>query len=228
MQLKQIWREVKDYVFPIHCLQCQKEGEWVCSDCLATIDLSGIYACPVCHRDQIGGVCCQGCVSNSFLDSQIALAEYSEKSLVGNIIQNLKYYYAEDLQMIIKKIMVKSKFDLTLANVEYVVPIPLHKKRIAERGFNQAEVIAKLLAEYLHKPMLEALQRVKGTAQQAKLGKEARLKNMVKAFAIKEPIRGQVILVDDVFTTGSTMQEAAKVLRQSGVEKIYGFSLARG
>ncbi len=231
MQLKHILAEVKNYIFPSYCLKCHKEGEWVCAACFARLDFSGVYCCPRCHKISQAGRNCEACKDkvDSFLTAQIALAAYEEDSLLGNIIRSLKYYYADDLKLIIDKIIAEFLARTgVLNNFDYIVPIPLHRKRLAERGFNQAEIIAKILARHLDKPMSQALDRVRQTLQQAKLSREARLKNLVDAFKIKEKISGNILLVDDVFTTGSTMQEAAKVLREAGVNKVVGFSLARG
>jgi len=111
-----------------------------------------------------------------------------------------------------------------------IIPVPLHKKRKAERGFNQAEMIGDILSEELGFSQVLALKRVKNTTQQTKLEKEERLNNVCNAFKIKQDIKAdKVILVDDVFTTGATLQECGKQIRQVfEVDEIVGFTLARG
>ena len=222
--------KIKDYIFPVFCLGCKKEGEWLCDKCFEKIDLSGIFDCPVCHKNTEFGVCCLPCGGESFLDKHLAVTKYEEDGLVGSVIQTLKYSWAEDVLSAIDKII--SKFvdenrDLFM-NIDCVVPVPLHQKRYVERGFNQAELIAKILADKINKPLKNILTRQRHTSQQAKLGREERLENLKDAFVIKKVVRGNILLVDDVFTTGSTIQECAKVLKNSGVDKVVGFSLARG
>jgi competence protein ComFC len=221
--------KIKDYIFPVFCLGCKKEGEWVCYDCFLKINLDGVFCCPVCHKNTIFGIYCDECGNNSFLDSHIAVTKYQEDGLVGKVIQTLKYSWAEDVVFAIDKIIgnfVDNNKELFI-DIDCVVPIPLHHKRYVERGFNQAESIAKILADKINKPLKNILERERYTLQQAKLGREDRLKNLKDAFILKESISGNVLLVDDVFTTGSTIQECAKMFKNNNT-KIIGFSLGRG
>lgn len=230
MSVVGIIKQIKDYIFPVFCLGCGKEGEWLCGICYNKIDLNGVFACPVCHRESQAGVCCSGCRENSFLFSGVAISKYSEENLIGQAIQSLKYSWAEDILSLFEHIIA----DFTAGNkqlfleVDYVVPIPLHKKRFAERGFNQAELLARILSIKIGKPIKCPLQRVKHTGQQAKLSRLERLVNVKEAFVSREKLAGNAILVDDVFTTGSTMQECAKALLSAGAGKVFGFTIARG
>jgi len=219
---------IKDYIFPINCLGCGQEGEWLCTNCFKTINLSGVFACPVCHKENKTGFCCETCKTKSVLTKHIAMTKYIETLLIGKVIQSLKYSYTEDIQVTIDKLIKSFLFNNKLDKFDYIVSIPLHKKRFVERGFNQAEIIAKLLAEQLKVPLIDALTRKKYTFQQAKLDRQERLKNIKDAFQIKKKVRGKILLVDDVFTTGSTLQEATKVLLLSGAKEVCSFSLARG
>lgn len=222
--------KIKDYIFPVYCLGCKKEGEWLCEKCFAKLDLSGVFCCPVCHKDTERGEYCLDCKKDLPLDFHIAISPYKEDSLLGDVIHTLKYSWAEDVAEVFDKMIdgfVKNNKDL-FKNIDYVVPIPLHKKRFAERGFNQAELVAKLISEKLDKPLKNILERSKQTKQQAKLKRDERIKNLENAFSAKEKIEGNVLLIDDVFTTGSTMQEGAKALKEVGVGGIVGFSMARG
>lgn len=228
-----LYQHIKDYVFPVYCLGCQKEGEWICNDCFGNISLAGVFCCPVCHKETVAGICCEACQENSFLNSQMAATSYKEASLIGKVIQALKYQYAEDVEVVIKDIIKQFVDGRTglFNEINFIVPVPLHRKRYVERGFNQAEKIAKILAGVLNKPMEDILQRTRHTGQQAKLKREERLENLKNAFEIKNDFAVKnktILLVDDVFTTGSTMQECAKILKGGGVEKIMGFSVARG
>jgi ComF family protein len=112
-----------------------------------------------------------------------------------------------------------------------LVPVPLSKKKLKWRGFNQAEEIAKELANFLKIPLIsDCLIKTKETKDQVELSEKERKENVKGAFYIKnkEKIAGKnVLLVDDVFTTGATMEEAAKVLKEAGSEKIVGVVVAK-
>lgn len=112
-----------------------------------------------------------------------------------------------------------------------VVPVPLHPERLAERGFNQSEIISSLLHWKLGLPMIDVLMREKYTSPQVGLSRRERLQNLKNAFVLKEPqkIQGKVLwLVDDVTTTGATLEACAKVILDAGAEQVYGLCLAAG
>ena len=115
------------------------------------------------------------------------------------------------------------------AAVEAVLAIPLHSARLAERGFNQAEALAREIANLLDLPLINTgLTRVRATEQQAKLDARARADNMRGAFAWDgAPPPRRLLLVDDVLTTGATMGACAIVLRDAGAEAVHGLALAR-
>ena len=112
-----------------------------------------------------------------------------------------------------------------------IVPIPLHSKRRRERGFNQAELLAKTISENLGLLPTNALERTKNTKAQAKLKKsECREENVAGCFKIKNPesVRDKnIILVDDVFTSGATMNEAVKILKENGAKRIIALVAAK-
>lgn len=118
-----------------------------------------------------------------------------------------------------------------------LVPIPLHKRRLRERGFNQSLELARMLSEYTGIPIAEVLTREKSTLSQAELPHEMRQQNMAGAFSLLRPegfagqalkARRYFLLIDDVITTGSTLQAAAESLKDAGAEQVWGVSVARG
>ena len=112
-----------------------------------------------------------------------------------------------------------------------LIPIPLDKIKLKQRGYNQSEELAKNLAKALNTPITSnVLVKIQSTKSQMELSKSGREKNLADAFSIKNPkqIQGKkVFLIDDVYTTGSTMAECAKILKKSGVKTVWGISLAR-
>src|SRR3989338_9004373 len=134
---------VKDCVFPIFCLGCDQEGIWLCDACRGKIDTRGVFVCPLCHHFTGTGASCSACLGKSALDGHIAITGYQEHSLIGRLIAALKYQYAEDRSSVFDSIVSKFAREQAglMSSVDVVAPVPLHRRRFAERGFNQAELI---------------------------------------------------------------------------------------
>lgn len=230
VDLKQLFGATKDCVFPVFCLGCDKEGEWVCQDCFGRMDLRGVFCCPICHRPNENGFCCAVCRPQSHLDKALAIVVYQEENLAGKLIKALKYNYAEEITNAFAKMI--DGFLIhhlgVLSEIDLIVQVPLHRRRLAERGFNQARLLADILGQKIGRPVVDLLKRDRYTLQQAKLSREERRANVHHAFFNSNFSANAVLLVDDVFTTGATMQECARVLKSSGVKKVIGFSVARG
>ncbi len=111
-----------------------------------------------------------------------------------------------------------------------VVPVPLHPARLRERGFNQAELLAKILAQKINVPLNGALERIRYTTTQTAFDRVERMENLRGSFRLRKKIgvRGlHVLLVDDILTTGSTLSECARVLREAGARSVYAVTAAR-
>jgi len=229
--LSGLFNELKDRIFPVHCLDCKKEGELVCENCFSKVIPQGIFCCPVCHEENFNGQTCDRCRQYSFLDQQISICNYDEENLISKIIEIYKYQFVEEAEKyfrILIKRFVLENLEL-FKSINLVVLVPLHKRRQAERGFNQAERIAKIIAEFIQVPVFSILNRQKNTLQQAKLSKEERKTNVQNAFVCeKQGLNGGILLVDDVFTTGSTLQECARAIKAESTNlKVIGFTIAR-
>ncbi|MDO8649936.1 MAG: ComF family protein [Candidatus Berkelbacteria bacterium] len=162
------------------------------------------------------------------LDGLTILFSYTEPA-VKELVSQIKYRGHIDGVSFLARYYQK-KILARLPRGEWIVTaVPLSKERYQTRGFNQSELLAKKLTEPLYN-YSELLIKRRETKPQAKLNKKLREKNLLRSFAVKKglDIPSQVILVDDVVTTGSTIKEATKVLRKAGVEKIWGFALAHG
>lgn len=232
-----IWQAILDRVFPESCLVCGVNDVFLCQNCLvqaqSLINPSGVWACPSCKQVNIDGGTCIQCTDQTPLDQLVSLTTYKPKSAPGQLIEQLKYAYSQGAIQEITQWLTRGESVLhSIKAIDIIVPIPLHARRQAERGFNQSEIIATTLGQILNKPVkINILKRSKATKQQAKLGKVERQQNVKNAFvcvksnALKNK---NILLVDDVYTTGSTMSAAASVLNKYTNKKARGFTLARG
>lgn len=228
-----------DIFFPKQCFGCLKHGAWLCPDCChRLISKQFDSSCPICHQGQkteLGRVCLS-CRSQSNLDGIISVGHYQTPALQKSI-HALKYSFAKEIsqdlaQIIAKKLISAQIISQSAKNI--LIPVPLHKKREKFRGFNQAEEITKHLGQILSLPHLVALKRNKHTRPQVELTGHKRETNVANVFEIAADLDltdledTTIFLIDDVATTGSTLQECAKVLRQYNVKKIWGLVVARG
>lgn len=233
---------VLDLVFPQNCIFCsgdRKEGgEYLCRICFNDIGLIHAPICFVCgvpadisydypQEEFSCGVCRQNPYG---FDRARSLGHYD--TVLRELIHHFKYQ---------KQLGVLSDIDCLLENYfskygkEYldftVSPIPLHFHKMRERGFDQAFLLARQVAGILRAPLESALlKRVTATSAQATKTKAERAQNIKGAFEINRPekvVGKKVLLVDDVFTTGATANEAAKILKKAGAEKVYIFTLGR-
>lgn len=212
-----IFKFILDILFPSFCATCGKEGSFLCSACAAKIVIKRVPA-------KIPGA--------PKVKTIYAAAEYREPP-VTELITRLKYKGAKEIGEILAGLII-SHLDLVQfekKNEHIIVPVPLHKKRLAKRGFNQSELIARKIAECLNMPVTaSALKRIKNTAPQTEVAqKEKRRENVKNAFACARPETvkdKKVILVDDVATTGATLNECARALRQAGARSVIAFLAA--
>ena len=137
-----------------------------------------------------------------------------------------KKYLAEPLGKLLSKKIAPEPW---ISSVDFIVPIPLSRQRLSERGYNQASLLAKVLSRELSLPMEEFLERVKNTSSQTGLNRRQRAENLSRAFSCCREIHGgsHILLVDDVFTSGATANEASKVLKESGAARVSVAVLAR-
>ncbi len=229
---------ILDVFFPPICLNCRKSLDGrnvlVCDDCLNAIHLNNTLFCPVCRARLAENkkIC--------HFDGPYLLAaagNYNDPAL-KNLIHYFKYESFKNLAPLLGDLMIQYLQKSQLINQStnklinhLVAPIPLHSKRQRERGFNQAELLAKIMAGKLNLEMSDALERIKPTKPQAKSkDSEERQKNVAGCFKIKNPelVQGKnIILVDDVFTSGATMDEAVKIMKKNGAKKIIALVAAK-
>lgn len=212
-------------------------GTYICSNCFSYIAFNEAGTCIVCQRAAIGGITHPVCKTRYSPDGVFSSLVY--KGVVKKLVYKFKYNpNLTDLKSVLgdlfyEGLIQKEVFYKVMTKNSVLVPIPLHKSRGRKRGYNQAQILAKGLGKRLNIKILDCLDRAKNTKTQVGLKKEEREENIKGAFRIKpnfaKATRGkQVFLVDDVVTSGATLKEAAKVLKKSGVGKVYCVTLAHG
>ena len=165
---------------------------------------------------------CKFCENKNFyFDRAISCIEYCDKSKV--LVLSLKYYGNTYMSRYIAQVM-RDKLEFEQLSADYIIPVPLHKKRMRIRGFNQAEKIASYLSKCTNIPIIDCVKRNRNTKRLYALNKFQREKELKNAFEVKvdseEIIGKRIILVDDIFTTGTTVNEISKKLKIYGVDEI--------
>lgn len=226
-----------DFLFPKRCVGCQKTGNYFCVSCIQNIKQSDLV-CPFCERLSLGGLVHPICKRKYGLDGLWFLGVYEDP--LRKAIQKLKYKFITELADVLVDLNLEywarySPFLLDEIKKNrgegwIVTSVPLHKKRQNWRGFNQAELLARIFAKKLGLKYESCLERTKNTKQQAKLASHLRKQNIKNAFTLSKPLplnAKNYILVDDVWTTGSTLKECCFVLKKNGAKKVWGLTLAR-
>jgi competence protein ComFC len=191
--------------------------------------------CLVCNKNSIDGLTHPGCKSKYAIDGAFSAIAY--KGIVKKLIYNFKYKpYLADLKRSLVELFYESVIQQEIFQKVYksspiLIPIPLSKKRLRSRGYNHSELLAKGLNKSLDLKLINGLQRIKETKSQFGLTLKERKENIKNAFAISINILiskyPNILLVDDILTTGSTLLEAASILKKNGAKKVYGLTLAR-
>lgn len=225
-----------DILFPKLCLGCSKEGTYLCEDCLSLIGVLEHQFCPHCQNITADGKTCKNCRRFTKLNGLYFAASY-QNNLAKQLIHQLKYepYFAKELVKPLANLII-THFSLLDKKPDFsdfmLIPSPVYKKRLKWRGFNQAEEIAKELSVFLNTPLLNnVLVKTKETLPQIELSGAEREENIKNAFSCLEPekIRGKkILLVDDVYTSGATMEECARLLKTAGAKEVWGAAVARG
>lgn len=231
---------ILDLFFPKYCVNCKKLGAYACDACFATLSFDTYGKCLVCGRASFNSFTHPVCRKRFEIDGAFCSIAY--KGVAKKLLYVFKYKpYVSDLQTFLGELIYESLIQneffasaMKQLNNQTIllVPIPLHKNRFYQRGYNHAFLLAKELAAKFGYPCEDILIRVKETKSQYGLKQKEREENMKGAFAIKKGSEQKVsdsfiFLVDDILTTGSTLREAAKVLKRFGAKKVWGLALAQ-
>lgn len=226
-----------DLLFPRRCVSCGRVGSYICDDCYSKIEFVENPVCPVCQRQAVSGKTHPGCVNKYRLDGLVVACRY--RGPVKVAIAKVKYKWVYDIGKILVDLIVNNMWRFDLPAGVILVPVPLHIMRKRWRGFNQAEILAKQLAKQFNVTYAALLFRNRETKTQVGLKKDKRRENVRGAFSLRlaplaqgrtiADVEGKnIVLVDDVYTSGATMGECARVLKRAGANNVWGIAVALG
>jgi len=224
-----------DLLFPKFCFSCHRPGSYLCYECQNKIKTIEYDICPYCKRKSFFGITHPDCKRPFRLDGLKSLLRYD--GITRNIIKQIKYRLVREavkdfFNAISYRKLEELLFYKKLSEQWIFIPVPLHKNRLKKRGFNQSVLFASLFEKILEYPVaINLIARVKDTKSQAgfKNDKE-RHDNMRNAFELVRnvDVKGKnFIIFDDVFTTGHTIYEVTKVLKNNGANKVMALTIAR-
>lgn len=225
---------LKDFLFPKVCVGCGFVGSYICLKCQKKIVPINEDRCIYCGKISKYGLTHYGCQKPNGIDGVSALYKYN--GLMQKIIKAIKYrlvyeVWKELCTIISVEAQTKWKDYGSVLNNPILQPIPLFPAKERQRGFNQAELVARLIKTIIDGKIINKLKRCKNTMPQAEQKENKnRYLNIKNAFRINRNdlvLKHKIIIIDDVFTSGATMKEAARTLKQAGAFCVYGMVLAK-
>ena len=228
-QLTKVKGIVLDLLFPKWCVGCGKEGDFICEDCRRSLLRIMPPVCPKCGKPQSSGILCSSCVSwRAEIDG--IRSPFRFDGVIRQAIYHLKYRNLRALTTPLAELL----NDYLITNPiprEVLVPVPLHHKRLRERGYNQSSLLAHKLGKLANLPVVDdCLSRERHSPPQARASTvNERRSNVAQAFTCRDHRleNKQVLLIDDVSTSGATLNACASALKASGVSSVWGLVLAR-
>lgn len=236
------WQQLLNVILPPRCLLCGKvlyERNGLCTECFGKIEFVSEPYCKHCGRpfttqseqfssiDQLCGACLQE--KRPLFKLRRFAFVYSDNS--KNLILGFKFLDKTAMAETLANMLHHVGTDIWNEKPDLLMPVPIHRRRLLERRYNQSALLVKCLARQIGITAdYFSLQRVRYTIPQVQLSGRARRNNLKHAFMVKNPekIKGRkIVLIDDVETTGSTLKECAKVLKRAGAAEVYALTLAR-
>lgn len=221
-----------DLLFPKFCLGCGYVGVYLCPSCFEGLKSTKSDVCLYCNKASLFGLTHPYCSKTHGIDGMLTIYYYNP--LLKKIIKNIKYRLATDVwqefyKVIEPQVISKLDFYKKLSQDLFIQPIPLSKLRYNERGFNQAKIISLFFQKLLLFPSIDSLIRKEERLSQAQIkNKKTRYLNVKDVFSCTRFVPENILLIDDVITSGSTVKEAARILKIAGAKKVYALALAKG
>jgi competence protein ComFC len=229
---------IASLLYPPACTICSASvglGEYLCDECEASVSRIVPPFCNKCSEPFAGAITttfsCANCTHRR-LHFDAAVSAYRSRGIVRHVILNFKYGRQIHLRHLVARWLAAALDDERLRERRFdaIVPVPLHPARQRERGFNQAALLAEWLSSNLSAPLRPVLQRIHYTTTQTAFDRSERMQNLRGAFRLrkKADVRNlDVLLIDDVLTTGSTLSECARTLKEGGAQSVYAATAAR-
>ena len=238
LQKFELLQSVVSLLYPPGCTICGKSiraGEYLCDQCeTKTVRIVAPF-CQKCSEPFEGSItntfACANCAHRTiYFDA--AVAAYRGRGIVRQIIHEFKYGRQIHLRHLVARWLNSALDDerLRQSHFDVIVPVPLHPARQRERGFNQASLLSELLSAQTSIPVKPLLERTRYTTTQTALDRSERMENLHNAFRLRKnaDVRGlRVLLVDDVLTTGSTLNECARILKRASAISVHAATAAR-
>jgi len=224
--------------YPAHCVGCSDviaEGQYLCCSCREAAPRIHPPFCAKCSEPFFGAITqtfrCPNC-EHRVLHFDAAVSAYRSRGLVRKLVHEFKYGRRFYLRNPVGQWVAEAMDDVRLRGRRFdiLVPVPLHPARERERGFNQAALLAELLSDRVGIPLRLILERARFTSTQTAYDRSERLKNLRDAFRLRKKVNVRdlrVLLIDDVLTTGSTLSECARVLKEAGAISVLAATAAR-
>ncbi len=218
-----------DFIFPKWCVGCGSAGGFLCSNCRKTLPRIASPVCPRCGRPQAEASLCSGCIEG-LVNLDGIRSPFRFENTVRQAVHRLKY---DNLRALAKPLaeLLHDYVELCPVPGEVLVPVPLHRKRLRERGYNQSGLLARELGRMMGLPVVDnCLTRERHNPPQARTSNvEERRQNVLDLFSCRDRrlSNKKVILIDDVATSGATLDSCASTLKQSGAASVWALVLAR-
>lgn len=230
LPIRELWSSILDLFYPPHCVECRAPGTWLCLPCISRTPR---VEPPICLRcgdplDHLTSGLCPRCRNTPSQIHRVRSVYYFEGAL-RTAIRRFKYDGLTALAQPLGRLMADYWLTHPLSG-DIIVPVPLHDDRRRNRGFNQAALLAYALSERAGLPVDDTtLVRCRATASQVGLDVEARRQNVADAFRCgsRRFADRSVLVIDDVCTTGSTLEACAVALREGGAASVHALTLAR-
>jgi len=228
-QLKELKGAALDFLFPRFCVGCGKEGDFICDSCQASLVRIEAPACPQCGKPQTDSMLCSNCI-NWKADIDAIRSPFRFEGVIRKAVHEFKY---RNLRAIAGQLAHFLGDYLTENPIPYevLVPVPLHDKRLKERGYNQSALLAKELSRITGFPVNETclVRNVYNVPQAKTRNVEERKQNVIGIFSVvnDDLLEKKVLLIDDVTTSGATLNACASPLKKTGAASVWGLTLAR-
>ena len=240
VKLKLFWRSLIDIIYPRYCLICSNSindssYEGACASCLEKIDINVSPFCKKCgfclRSVKMAKDSCSKCDHKQYyFDRALSVCEYS--GIARKCIQLFKYKRKLKIGRNLSRIMLAFLKDhFSVDSIDLITAVPLHRSKLMERGFNQAEILAESIRLNLNLPAsFDNLKRIRKTLSQYQLPLAKKQRNISGAFDCTDKAffkNKSILIVDDIFTTGATLNECSRVLKNAGAKRVYTLTMAR-